>query len=305
MRKLLDDFEIEHLRKYVERTFPRREWRTVISNVKKYPYTRELVDSGYGWPEIIRKIEVKKNPPADEAAARELYLFISNDGDLYRQQGLPIIKNLVAKIDRGIYDRAKAVKLYMYYAESGAKKYAKEYSGTWNQMFSVPTRKLVAENFVKDFETEYKLGSFNEFHAKKYQKVKGMLSNPVSIPEPEFAYSQYKKGKVYQIVLPSGHGEPLYTASFDAAKNMAKEYGKGTKVNFLKDIFDKGMLKNPAITGGTYSFDVLLHGRKIDTVFWSGMRGTKSEMEEEVKRSLINHDGYDFSIKVRRRPKGK
>ncbi len=119
----------------------------------------------------------------DEAAAKELYLFISNDGDLYRQQGLPIIQNLVQKIDRGVYDRTLAVKLYGYLVENGGKKYAKAFGGTWHKMFDKPTRELVAKNFVAYFETEYKLGAFKKMHKKKYQGKAGVLSNPAFISD--------------------------------------------------------------------------------------------------------------------------
>jgi hypothetical protein len=69
-------------------------------------------------------------PGVDTVAAEELYLFIENDGQLYRQQGEPILKNLVQKIDRGIYDSVKAAKLYGYLIENGAKKYAKEFASS-------------------------------------------------------------------------------------------------------------------------------------------------------------------------------
>ena len=39
-----------------------------------------------------------------------------------------------------------------------------------------------------------------------------------------------KQGKKYKINRPPGKGKPLYTSSFQDAKEMAKEYGKGTKV---------------------------------------------------------------------------
>lgn len=39
-----------------------------------------------------------------------------------------------------------------------------------------------------------------------------------------------EQGKHFKIVLPEGMGEPLYTDSFNAAVEMAKEYGKGTRV---------------------------------------------------------------------------
>ncbi len=48
-------------------------------------------------------------------------------------------------------------------------------------------------------------------------------------------------------------------------------------------------------------FDVILGRKAIDTVFYSMSKadGTKADMEESVKRSLVDHDGYDQSIKVR------
>ena len=39
-----------------------------------------------------------------------------------------------------------------------------------------------------------------------------------------------KDKKYYKVVIPKEKGEPLYTKSFEAAKEMVKEYGKGTKV---------------------------------------------------------------------------
>lgn len=42
----------------------------------------------------------------------------------------------------------------------------------------------------------------------------------------------------------------------------------------------------------TVAYRVSLHGKNIDTVFSS------QSSADEVKRSLINHDGYDSAIKV-------
>ncbi len=107
---------------------------------------------------------------ADQTAAEELKLFIDNDGDLYRQQTTSIFKNLITKVGRGTYNSAKAVTLFMYLVEAGAKKYAKEFGGTWNLMFSVPTRKLVATTMRDDFEVAAKNGEYDHYLPKKYQK---------------------------------------------------------------------------------------------------------------------------------------
>jgi hypothetical protein len=109
----------------------------------------------------------------DQVSAKELLLFIENDGDLYRQQYQPIIKNLAQKKFRGIYDHAKAVKLFMYLAENGAKKYCREVCGrgtVWHQIFGVPERKWVSEQLAKDFETEFSLGNYDHYKQKYLQK---------------------------------------------------------------------------------------------------------------------------------------
>lgn len=43
------------------------------------------------------------------------------------------------------------------------------------------------------------------------------------------------------------------------------------------------------------AFDVYLNGKKIDTVFYGNVY---PETPEEVKRSLVEHDGYDPAITV-------
>ena len=52
------------------------------------------------------------------------------------------------------------------------------------------------------------------------------------------------------------------------------------------------------LQSGSRIFDVYLNGRNIDTVFYS--RRTNVDAEE-VRRSLIEHDGYDPGITVRER----
>lgn len=58
---------------------------------------------------------------------RELVLYITNDGDLYRQRTIPIIENLKRKVKKGNYDRELAVKAWQYLADDGVRKYDKEF----------------------------------------------------------------------------------------------------------------------------------------------------------------------------------
>jgi hypothetical protein len=90
---------------------------------------------------------------ADTIAARELVLYIENNEALYRRQLQPIIQNLARKMTKGLYDKTKAIKLWGYLADSGAKEYNKEFGdGTLSlKMFDKPTRLFTAELLEKYF----------------------------------------------------------------------------------------------------------------------------------------------------------
>jgi len=131
---------------------------------------------------VRRNIFTFNNPPsgpADPAAARELEVYIENDADLYRQQFVPIVKNLMLKRRKGVYNRELAVKLFMYLMDAGAKKYVAEYvrssspgapmpkiDGTFNKN----TRLMAARSFLESFEGEAELGN--------YDRMIGPVSNP-------------------------------------------------------------------------------------------------------------------------------
>ncbi len=89
------------------------------------------------------------------AEESELKLYIDNDSGLYHQQTQPIIKNLQKKLAKGVFDKSKSEKLWMYLVENGAKKYAKEFGGVWHKMFSMADRKAVARALAESFVEEY------------------------------------------------------------------------------------------------------------------------------------------------------
>ena len=111
-----------------------------------------------------------------QAVANELKLFTENDGDLYRQQTTSILKNLATKKASGKYDHDRAVDLFMYLAESGAKKYAKEFGGpgaSWHDMFPKDIRHLVASEWRDEFEAEYANGAYDSLLPKRHQARSG------------------------------------------------------------------------------------------------------------------------------------
>ena len=56
--------------------------------------------------------------------ADELEMIATNDGDLYRRQYMPIIKNLMRKRAKGVYDHNLAIKLWRYMIDRVAKQEA-------------------------------------------------------------------------------------------------------------------------------------------------------------------------------------
>lgn len=123
-----------------------------------------------------------------DTEARELKLYIDNDGDLYRRQTTYILKNLATKKAQGKYDHELAVKAFGYLADAGAKKYAKEFGSPnqpWNKMFDAGTRRRVSEALTKGFEGEFALGNYNDLLPKKYQKESRAHARKVTWRAPE------------------------------------------------------------------------------------------------------------------------
>ncbi len=137
-------------------------------------------------PGRVRKnVFLFNNPPsgpADQTAARELELYIDNDADLYRQQFLPIVRNLMRRRQNGTYDSSKAVTLFMYLMDAGAKKYVTEFGTRGSKidsMFNRNTRLQAARAFRDSFETEAGLGNYDKFAPPGKRGVwKRPLQNP-------------------------------------------------------------------------------------------------------------------------------
>ena len=107
-----------------------------------------------------------------QTLATELKTFTENDGQIYRSLTTSILKNLATKKASGKYDHDKAVDLFMYLAETGAKKFVQEFGGgLWHDVFPVTVRRLAAAEWRDEFETEYGYGNYDNLLPKKYQKM--------------------------------------------------------------------------------------------------------------------------------------
>lgn len=81
------------------------------------------------------------------AESEELYLFANNESALYNQIGT-IEKNLLKKIDKGVFDPEKAADAF-YYAMTTASALYKKYFG---YAFTVTERYTAAVEMAKNFE---------------------------------------------------------------------------------------------------------------------------------------------------------
>jgi hypothetical protein len=91
-------------------------------------------------------------PYPDVAMANELYLYFQNDENLINRRYPEFVKNLERKVKRGIYDREKAVKLFMYLADEVSKKYSKDFGDGKTHWASVPTRMELAKMLLRYYE---------------------------------------------------------------------------------------------------------------------------------------------------------
>ena len=94
-------------------------------------------------------------------AARELYLYASNDAATW-QQVEAIARNYERKRAKGTYDSALAVIGLIYAAEAAAKAYVRDHcdrATKWNKMFTPDDRVTVATLLRDDLESEWNVGN--------------------------------------------------------------------------------------------------------------------------------------------------
>ena len=82
--------------------------------------------------------------------SRELFLYATNDGDLYRRMITPVIQNLRKKAKKGIYDKEKAVDAFYYVACEASKMYNKDFGYS----FSVQDRFTAAVDMEENYRED-------------------------------------------------------------------------------------------------------------------------------------------------------
>lgn len=201
----LTQAEVDDISGMEKKTLSMAEWLITEKRRLQAEYTRGRAHGMWDIRKMYRApgVEFRNNPgEADSDAANELELFIINDSDLYHSQHKPIIQSLMRKRAAGIFDPEKAVKFFMYLAESGAKKYAKEFGEPgrpWHVQFSVPTRLIVARSLRDKFVAEADLGNYDQYIPKKYQKSPSIKKEKIAV------------GNAYQFQMTNIPGAPWMT----------------------------------------------------------------------------------------------
>ena len=93
----------------------------------------------------------------DGVMIRELGLYITNNGDMYRQRIQPIIKNMRRKMAKGVYDEKLAAKGFMHAVTDGIKRYNKEF-GAGSMKLSKSEKEEVASILLRDYQDEIREG---------------------------------------------------------------------------------------------------------------------------------------------------
>lgn len=84
----------------------------------------------------------------------EIFLFIDNDGEIYRGSITPLINNYTRRLVKGDLDAVKAVKGFTHPVEEGMKKYAREFGGRWYDLLTVAERERVARALLVSYSDE-------------------------------------------------------------------------------------------------------------------------------------------------------
>ena len=169
-------------------TSPREKAHEILDKYGLSPFEVDESDEYANWADSL-----VEDDEVDEDSIRELELYIENNGDLYRMQYEPIMRNLTNKWDKGIYDHDKAKTLFKYLADTGAKMYGKEHSNNDGfKIFSPAVRRAVAGNLADNWQEELKAGNKMEAAEHDHDKEKEMWDQT---PAGKLSRGMVKVGK--------------------------------------------------------------------------------------------------------------
>lgn len=105
---------------------------------------------------VESSVIVASDTAISQEDVNELVLYITNDGQLYRQKTTPIIENMKRKRKNGKYNDNLAVKAWQYLADDGVRKYDKEFGSGKGSVawLGKATREAIARELKDYYEDE-------------------------------------------------------------------------------------------------------------------------------------------------------
>lgn len=146
------------------------------------------------------------------SSADELELYGDNDRPSYFSSHIPIVKNLLKKIQKNVYDHDKAKTLWGYHADRVAKRYATEFGdGTpWHEMIPKNIRKQYASNLA---DREYKRMTNGEYNLDESRLMENAPSAGLTHAEKSRIVKRARKG---DDIGKKGHGFEKIEKKFEA-----------------------------------------------------------------------------------------
>lgn len=183
--------------------------------------------------EDIDRFSNPRGGPGNEDDARELELYIDNDEGIYTRRFIPIVKNLMKKRRKGVYDHALSVKLWMYLVDDAARAYIREFGSEGDYVFTKPTRLLVAERYATSFEQDAAAGEYD--HLLVEPKRPGTKVHAEAFPLDDFYtdLGMHEKDYRYKVAPRSGSFDPLYAKDTHQVAEIMRMYP-----NELFNVFD-------------------------------------------------------------------
>ena len=184
--------------------------------------------------EDIGRFSNPRGGPGNQEDANELEAFIVNDEGLYHRQFIPIVKNLLKKMKKGVYDHALSVKLWMYLVDNAAREYKAQF-GTSDWSFNRATKLMVAESLAQSFERDVAEHQYD--HLLVEPKRPGTKVHAAGFPMDDFYtdLGMYERGYIYKMLpRPAAPGDlPLYAKDTMMVAHLMREYP-----NTAWDVFD-------------------------------------------------------------------
>lgn len=235
----------------------------------------------------------------DQVAARELLLFINNDYGLYRSHHVPIIKNLLRKMRKGVFDAEKAVKLFMYLTEAGAKKYgrASGWSGSGiPAFFTKATREAAARELRDEFLAENELGNYAALDLRT-----GHNQNPLPY-DPGFTL---ERSGVERAAWDKGYLAPTGSTGHTLGTTSSSPDDLLAGVPPVGDGRDEIVMPNPherqTAPTGSFTEETLEHGFEVGESYGKeGRAGGKTPLPAEAR---LNPDPLHSSPDIVPAPK--